>query len=297
MSFSGPGILIAATTLIQIAIFSSPLFDSTITTTEVKGMQFIGTVITAWAAIVTERLKPKHLLVGIGIYLVVILTEVIAVWSWFRGYFPFLPLARSSMSPEILPVLYSQIPTGILFQLACAGIISAGLWMKANRAPYIIRRAGTNRQEQDHLFDLRELVVSDGMTNFKYVSLQRVCPGIVLEFRGDILAYLRYVVIENFLVVFDLIILPDARRIPHSQHLPELMIKLAQQPGIEKLKVVAALPAHDVDDIQRAVLVSCGFDTIEPDQGLARSFHGFKLDGFEDWRPFGGDFQFWQRTS
>ncbi|MCE9599828.1 MAG: hypothetical protein K8S54_17850 [Spirochaetia bacterium] len=294
---TGPQILIAVTTLMQLAIVSGPLFDATMTSTEIVGMQFIATIITAWGAIAIDRLRSFHLLVGIVAYSVLAVIGISLVSLWINGSFSFLPLASLTQSPEVVPLLVSIVPTGIIIQLVCAGVISAGLWMKANRLPYIIRRAGTNRQEQDLLFDLREQVVSDGMTNFKYVSLQRVCPGIVLEFRGDILAYLRFVLIERYLIVFDLIILPDARRLPHSQHLPELMIKLAQQPGIEKMEILAALPVDDTDDIQRALLLSCGFDTFDPDLDLARTFHDFKLDGFDDWLPFGGRFQFWRQTS
>jgi len=284
---------------LQLAIFALPLFFEAITTDELVGMQFLGTVLVSWIAMFSSKIRIRDLLYAIASFAVVSGGILLALHLGIGSLNRYMRSSGRGILPlEMLAIIDSGFISGIALQLASAGIISAGLWMKANRAPYIIRRAGTNRQERDLLFDLRQLVVQDEMTNWKYVSLQNVCPGIVLEFRGDVIAFLRYVVLENFLVIFDLIILPEARVLPHSRELPELLLRLWKQPGLEKVRVFAALPLDEEDEIQQAVLRGGGFrKEPEPDSNLRAMFASFRLPEFTDWQPFTGKYQFWARQS
>ena len=280
--------------LLQFAILLLPLVFQTIELSELVALQFLGSIVSSWAAMFLDGLKTRHLWFSLLIY--VIFAAPVALL--FTVSFPMMETLVSriglvSPTREIKSILQWGILSGVALEFAAFLLVASGLWMKSKRAPYLFRRAGTNRQEKDLLFDLRTRVVSDEMTNFKYVSLQTACPGVVMEYRGDILAFLRFFLHEGTVVIFDLIILPEARVLPHSRMLPDLIRKVSDQPGLENVTLAAMLPAEDEDSIQRALLSGAGFEQGDLDPELSQYIRDFRLPGFEDWQPFRGPFETW----
>ncbi len=279
----------------QFMILLMPVVFPTIELSELAALQFLGTIVSAWAALFLGELKTRHLLFALLLYLCLAVPSVAVFNLAFVDVERLIAKTGFYVMPDLKSILRWGVLTGFSLQAGAFALVASGLWMKATRAPYLFRRAGTNRQEKDLLFELRQQMVRDDMTNFKYVTLQTACPGIVMEFRGEILAFLRFFLHEKTVVIFDLIILPEARTLPHSRMLPELLRKLAEQPGLEDAVYCAILPARDEDSIQRALLSGAGFEPRPLDREMARYIDSFRLPGFDDWQPFAGPYESWAR--
>lgn len=287
MKFPVKFLILTLYALLHIAALALPLFFDSVEVTEITGAQVLLCIVFSWAAFLVADLNLKEILMATAAFL--------AAGTLFSSaaQFGILDAAwfgQKRLLLEARPIFWKALLSGTILQLIAAGLLASGFWMKRNRAPYIFRRAGTNRQERDHLFDLRQSVKADAMTNFKYVSLQSSCPGIVLEYRGDIIAYFRYVNLETRLVLFDFIILPEARKLPHSRELLGMFRYFFGLPGIGNSRISAMLGPADADALVEALLEASGF--VEPKQAesdLKNMLGTFRLAGFEDWQPFAGD--------
>lgn len=273
--------LIAIYGILQFSILTLPLWFDPVESTEIAGAQAVLSIIFCWAAFLVKDLTLGQIMRASLFSLAA--GSLLAAAVQF-GVLAELP-PKGKILLEVRPVLWRALATGMVFQLIAAGLLAAGFWMKRNRAPYIYRRAGTNRQERDHLFELRERMIPDGTTNFKYVSLQSVCPGVVLEYRGDIIAFFRFVNFDGALTLFEFVILPEARIPPHSRHLLGMFEYFRSLPGVPPV-LFAARPA-ETDDLVDALLAAAGFkETRAP--GIERRLAEFRVAGFEEWQPFAG---------
>lgn len=280
-------LLLALYGTLHFAAITLPLFFDGVDVAEIAGAQVILCIFFSWAAFLVHDLTLRQILSATaGFFVTGLLFCIAAQFGAIEAEW----LGQKRLLLEARPIFWKALGSGVILQLIAAGLLASGFWMKRNRAPYIYRRAGTNRQERDHLFDLRQIVRKDSMTNFKYVSLQSSCPGVVLEFRGDIIAFFRYVNLEDRLVLFDFIILPEARKPPHSRELLGLFRYFFNLPGISSTPISAMLGPEDSDALVEALLEATDFTETPADAelNLKASLSRFRLEGFEDWQPFPG---------
>lgn len=272
--------------LLHLAALTLPLFFDSVELTEIAGAQVILCILFSWSAFLVQDLNLRQILTATGGFVAGGLVFCTAAqMGWLNAAW----VGQKKLLLEARPIFWGALATGVIFQLIAAGLLASGFWMKRNRAPYIFRRAGTNRQERDHLFELRQLVKQDEMTNFKYVTLQTSCPGIVMEYRGDIIAYFRYAILEGRIVLFDFIILPEARGLPHSRELLGMFRYFFGLPGIAASSISAMLGPADADALVEALLEASGFaDAAEEERELKSMLDNFRLQGFDDWQPFKG---------
>ena len=274
--------------LLHLAALTLPLFFDSVEVTEITGAQALLCIVFSWTAFLVADLNLRQILMATAAFVAA------GTVFCFAAQFGILDAAwfgQKRLLLEARPIFWRALATGTILQLIAAGLLASGFWMKRNRAPYIFRRAGTNRQERDHLFDLRQTVKADAMTNFKYVSLQSSCPGVVLEYRGEIIAYFRYVNLETRLVLFDFIILPEARNRPHSRELLGMFRYFFGLPGIASSHISAMLGPEDADALVEALLEASGFVETAPQEEaeLKSTLSAYRLAGFEDWQPFSGE--------
>lgn len=273
--------------VLHVAVLTLPVFFDGVDAAEIAGAQTVLCIFFSWAAFLLPDLNLRQILTATAGFFFAGLAFCVAAQF---GAINAEALGQKRMLLEARPIFWRALFSGLALQLVAAGLLASGFWMKRNRAPYIFRRAGTNRQERDHLFDLRQLVKKDTMTNFKYVSLQNSCPGVVLEFRGEIIAFFRYLNLEDRLVLFDFIILPEARKPPHSRELLGMFRYFFGLPGISTSRICAMLGPDEADALVEALLEASDFtETAASEElDLKARLSAFRLPGFEDWQPFAG---------
>ncbi|HMU85890.1 MAG TPA: hypothetical protein PKC35_21260, partial [Leptospiraceae bacterium] len=124
--------------LLQFAILLLPLVFQTIELSELVALQFLGSIVSSWAAMFLDGLKTRHLWFSLLIY--VIFAAPVALL--FTVSFPMMETLVSriglvSPTREIKSILQWGILSGVALEFAAFLLVASGLWMKSKRAPYL----------------------------------------------------------------------------------------------------------------------------------------------------------------
>ncbi|MEQ9365039.1 MAG: hypothetical protein RIF32_12380 [Leptospirales bacterium] len=225
-------------------------------------------------------LKVRHLAIILGILLV---TEI-PLWFAFTQAFPEAAgeLVNDRENHGLRDVLRS---VGI--QAFVSIIMSMGLWMRGRYDHFTVRRGGSDREEREILFDLKQrLLPETGLTYLRYAKLLECGISLIgeqlMRMRCAIHAFQR----DEIIFLYDLMKVPG-----EEDRRADLLDATLQRPEFHlasqgRVYLVNQDPPETLD-----LLTARGFRRITADEtGLI--FHirqrlGTVLkDEFKQWRPF-----------
>ncbi len=225
-------------------------------------------------------LKPRHLLVILGALLLI----EPPLWFAFTGFFED---AAGELIDDPENHGMQDVARSISIQAFVSLIMSMGLWMRGRYDRFTVRRGGSDREERETLFDLKqELLPEAELTYLRYAKLLE--RGISLI--GERMMRMRCVVHafqrDEVIFLYDLMMVPgepDSRAElldatlarPEFRLATEGRVYLVSRDSRDTLELLEARGFRRVGDQERELI-----------QDIQRRLGQVLKDEFKEWRPF-----------
>lgn len=235
-------------------------------------------------------LRPRHLRV-------ILAALIIIEPPLYFGFAHFFPEQAGDIAYDRTQHGAIDLVRSIGVQLFISLVMSMGLWMRTRYDVFSLRRSGTDREEREKLFELKQSQLpEDGLTYLRYVKLMECGITLIgermMRMRGVLNAFQR----DELLFIYDLMNVPGE---PECRR--ELLELAMQRREFQQATLGRVYLVGNDDPDTIALLKEFGFRHLGPHERDAeimfqiRQRIGLVLrDEFKEWRPFSdiGDYYF-----
>ena len=183
---------------------------------------------------------------------------------------------------------WTDILRGWLFQALSVFVISVSFWIRSRYEHFSLRRAGSDREEQERMLNLkRSMDPEENLTYLKYSRLLTSGISLIGERRLRMRAMVHLVRRDDTIFFYDFLIVPGEET--YRDQFFEMLLQRLELTDPTIMRQVFLLP--DRADTLRFMLSEEGFQRIDDDNAqligdLRRSMSRVLKDQFSGWRPF-----------